>query len=120
MIKYFVNENQRTVIAVLDNTRYDYYMHIRKRMNVDALPRNIVEASLMPTKFRVEVKCHEQDTFDVEEGKKIAKKRVLENYWRSRRHAMARVRKAAKFWENKFDDLEDMCEDELERSEERD
>ena len=114
MIKYFVNEKKRSVIGVLENTSHDCINYVCKNAGVDCIPACLLTPGLMPDSFRTEVKCHPDDEFDVEVGKKIAKERILENYWRSRRKAMIRL---AKKLEDYADTLEDFAEDLLDDAE---
>ena len=83
MIKYFINEEKRQVIGLLENTRWDAINKISKTiMDTDfcVVPN---EKYMMPSEFKVVVTCDERDEFDVEVGKKIAKKRLLNNYYKS-------------------------------------
>ena len=83
MIKYFVNKNKRQVIAILENTKWDACNKICKMIadtEFCVAPNN---KYIMPNQFKVTVTCDPRDEFDVEVGKKIAKKRVLKNYYAS-------------------------------------
>jgi hypothetical protein len=83
MIKYFVNEEERKVVAVLENTRWDAYNKICKMTRDTDFCVVASEKYMMPSEFRVVVQCDERDEFDPEIGKKIAKKRILKNYYAS-------------------------------------
>jgi hypothetical protein len=83
MIKYFVNEDKRQVIAVLENTKWDAFNKIEKMMADTEFCLVPCEKYTMPSQFKVVVTCDPRDEFDVEVGKKIAKKRVLKNYYAS-------------------------------------
>lgn len=83
MIKYFVNEKKRQVIGLLENTRWDAYNKICKMTRDTDFCVAPNEKYMMPSEFRVVVTCDERDEFDVEVGKKIAKKRLLHNYYES-------------------------------------
>lgn len=89
MIKFYVLEKQRSVVAVLSNTGDDCKRYVEKR--VPFMTKRMIKASEMPASFRVCVSCHEDDVFDAAVGKDIAKKRILSNYWASRKKAMSRV-----------------------------
>ena len=94
-IKYFVNKDKRQVIAILENTKWDAFNKINK-MVVDTefcvVPNN---KYLMPNQFKVTVTCDPRDEFDVETGKKIAKKRVLKNYYASLDKRVSKFHEAA-------------------------
>lgn len=83
MIKYFVNEEKRQVIGVLDGTEWDAINKINKMMLDTGFCFCANEKFMMPSEFRAVVQCDERDEFSVEEGKKIAKKRILERYYAS-------------------------------------
>ena len=81
MVRYFVNEEERVVVAVLENTRWDACNKICKMMrdtDFCLVPKN---KYMMHNTYRAIVTCDEQDEFDVEIGKKIAKQRVLDHYY---------------------------------------
>ena len=82
-IKYFVNEEKRQVIAVMENTQYDAINKILKMIRDTDFCVTHCKKYMMPSGFRVTVTCDPRDEFNVETGKKIAKKRVLENYYTS-------------------------------------
>lgn len=85
MIKYSVIESQRKVIARIDNCENDAYNVLSKACKGKLL---ITEYAVkIAPKFTAVAKCHPDDTFDVEEGKKIARERVIKKY----NKAMARV-----------------------------
>ena len=85
-IKYVVNEEKRTVTAILEGTKFDCVNRINNKLhNTDweidkwDVPKNL----LMPEKFVATVRCDERDTFNAEFGKNRARKIVLDNYYKS-------------------------------------
>ena len=81
MVRYFVNEEERVVVAVLENTRWDAYNKICKMMrdtDFCVVPKN---KYMMHSAYRAVVTCNEQDEFNEEFGKKLAQERVLEHYY---------------------------------------
>lgn len=80
-IKYFVNEEKRQVIGVLENTRYDAINKIEKMMGDTEFCFCGGEKYLMPDSYRAVVQCDERDEFDPEVGKRIAKERILDRYY---------------------------------------
>ena len=82
-IKYFVNEEKRQVIGLLENTRWDAFNKIDKMVRDTGFCVVPHEKYMMPSEFRVVVQCDENDKFDPEVGKKIAKKRILDRYYPS-------------------------------------
>lgn len=81
MIKYFINEEKRQVIGLLENTRWDAARKIDKMIRDTDFCFCPSEKYMMPDEFRVVVQCDERDEFDPEVGKKIAKKRLLDRYY---------------------------------------
>lgn len=83
MIKYFINEEKKQVIGLLENTRWDAYNKACKTVRGTDFCVVPNEKLMMPDKFRVVVQCDEVDEFDPEVGKKLAKERILKNYYTS-------------------------------------
>lgn len=81
MIKYFVNEEERKIVAVLENTRWDAYHKICKMVRDTDFCVVPKDKYMMHAAYRAVVTCDERDEFDAEVGKKIAKERVLEHYY---------------------------------------
>lgn len=85
-IKYIVNENKRTVTAILEHTKFDCVNRINNKLhNTDwEIPHwDAPKKLLMPNKFVATVHCDERDCFNPEFGKERAKKVVLDNYYKS-------------------------------------
>lgn len=101
MIKYFVNEQKRQVIAVLENTRYDACNKIEKMIAETEFCVVPSAKYLMPGQFKVTVTCDPRDEFNVEVGKNIAKKRILKNYYASLDKRVAKFHEAAKAFNGK-------------------
>ena len=86
MIKYVILEDKKTVIGILENTRFDGINKINKIMGVDAGTSSFYISHpkyMMPNMFKATVVCDPRDEWNVEEGKKLAKKKVLKNYYKS-------------------------------------
>ena len=82
-IKYFINEEKRQVIGLLEGTQWDAYNKICKIVrdtDFCVVPSN---KYMMADKFRAVVQCDPADDFNVEEGIRIAKKRILDRYYTS-------------------------------------
>ena len=112
MIKYFVNEEKRTVVAKFENTFvltdkgvWEKYIanHICKTINktkggIDLYlnDRNIyykfIEDAIKQNDSCYGIaKCADTDTFDVEKGKEIAKKRLLKKYYSTQERALLNI-----------------------------
>lgn len=81
MIKYFVNEDERKIVAVLENTRCDAYNKICKMTRDTDFCIVPKDKYMMHAAYRSVVTCDPRDEFNVEVGKAIAKKRVLDHYY---------------------------------------
>lgn len=81
MIKYFVNEEERKIVAVLENTRWDAYNKICKMTRDTDFCVVPKEKYMMHSAYRSVVTCDSRDEFNVKIGKQIAKKRVLDHYY---------------------------------------
>lgn len=112
MIKYFVNKEKKTVVAKFENTLvltdngvWEKYIanHICKTISktkggIDLYlsDRNIyykfVEDAIKQNDSCYGIaKCADTDTFDVEKGKEIAKKRLLKKYYRTQERALLNI-----------------------------
>ena len=112
MIKYFVNKEKRTVVAKFENTFvltdkgvWGKYIanHICKTINktkggIDLYlnERNIyykfIEDAIKQNDSCYGIaKCADTDTFDVEKGKEIAKKRLLKKYYSTQERALLNI-----------------------------
>ena len=91
-IKYAVNEDAKQVIAYTKGTAYDAIRYVERKLPMGVEFYGMFMKGLMPDEFRNVVTCQPDDVFDVEEGKKIARKRLLDKYWRSRHKAVTRIK----------------------------
>ena len=79
--RYFINEEKRTIVAVLDNCEGDLGERIRKVLKRHNTNFRYYESKTeMPDVFRGKARCNPQDTWDEAIGKKLAKERALEKY----------------------------------------
>lgn len=94
MIKYFVNEDKRQVIGLLEDTQWDAYNKIVKMVRDTDFCVVPSDKYMMADKFRAVVQCDPSDAFNVEEGMRIAKKRILERYYAALDKRIAKFRTA--------------------------
>lgn len=78
-IKYYSNPSKQETIAVMHGTEFSCINKLDKILDCHGM---FVSANkyLMPTKFRVKVKCHPDDVYSEEEGRKQAKRKLLNAY----------------------------------------
>ena len=110
MIKYFVNADKRQVVAVLENTKWDACNKIDKMMADSEFCLVLVKKYIMPSQFKVTVTCDPRDEFDVEVGKKIAKQRLLKNYYASLDKRVDKFREACLAFNGKVFETPDALE----------
>ena len=112
MIKYFVNEEKKTVVAKFENTFvltdngvWKKYIanHICKTISktkcgiyLYLTDKNIyykfIEDAIKQNDSCYGIaKCADTDTFDIENGKEIAKKRLLKKYYRTQERALLNI-----------------------------
>ena len=94
-IKYFVDKENKKTVAVLGGCRWDSINRINKMLRRgvdDELYVGHDSSYLMPNTFRAVVMCSEQDEYDVEEGKRQAKNKLMRNYNKSMDKRIAQYR----------------------------
>ena len=110
MIKYFVNKEKKTVVAKFENTSvlkdegvWEKYIvnHICKTISKtkggidlylnDKYYKFIEDAIKQNDSCCGIAKCADTDTFDVEKGKEIAKKRLLKKYYSTQERALLNI-----------------------------
>lgn len=80
-IKYFVNEEKRTVVAYIEGCRDDAYDEVsRISETYGVYISSYSEASKMPNSFRGISKCHPDDEWNEEIGKKVARRKLFIAY----------------------------------------
>ena len=80
-IKYYTNPAKRQTIAVLSDTRFDFLNKVEKLtsgLNLCVCGKKY----LMPYQYKASVYCAADDVFDEQVGRDMAKKKVLDKYYR--------------------------------------
>lgn len=83
MLKYVVNEEKRTVVAIIDNVSDDFKKLLFKKFNHEYLISVMYDKMIYDKKYNYKnkiigiAKCHPNDTWDVEKGKQIAKYKAM-------------------------------------------
>ena len=80
MIKYVVMPETKKTMAILENTKYDAQYRIDKMLKGTGFCFIGSDKYLMPNKFVATTVCNDADVYDIEEGKKIAKQKLLDHY----------------------------------------
>ena len=112
MIKYFVNKEKKTVVAKFENTSvltdkgvWEKYIanHICKTisktkggidlyLNDKNIYYKFIEDAIKQNDSCYGIaKCANTDTFDVEKGKELAKKRLLKKYYSTQERALLNI-----------------------------
>lgn len=81
-MNYYVVPEQGKVIGVLNGCAWDAVRKIEKLTN-NTSACFFDKKYLMPNTFRAVAKCSEDDVFDEETGKEIAKQKVMDKYYDS-------------------------------------
>lgn len=100
-IKYFVNEEKRQVIGILENTRWDAVNKIHKMIRDTDFCFVANKKYEMPNEFRAVVQCDPRDEFNPEVGMQIAKQRILDRYYPAIRKRVSKFREAARMFNGK-------------------
>lgn len=86
-IVYLINQEERTIVAVLEGTAYDVLQQLNKRVaagiGLGLKQRGYGGLGLKDT-YKGIAKCHPNDLWDEEVGREIAKQRALAKYRRHR------------------------------------
>lgn len=98
-IKFYPIPEKRQVVAVLSNTQYDAYNKIDKMMKETGFcfaPHGAKKYKkyMMPDTFKVVLTCDERDVYDINEGEKLAKKKLMRNYHKSFNKRIALFKKS--------------------------
>ena len=93
-IKYYTVPEKKMTVAVLTNCQFDAANKIAKLTdNFGSDFFMYDDKYMMPDTFRVETRCHGDDVFDEETGKKIAKVKLMKKYYKCFDAKMALFRK---------------------------
>lgn len=82
MIKYTVVRNKNMVIAELNHTENDVVNKIRKILCDSPFSVDLTKF-VMPNRFKSVAKLDSRDTFSEEEGKRVAKEKLMKRYYNS-------------------------------------
>ena len=80
-IKYYTNPKKKQTIAVLSDTGLDFVNKAEKLMSGTNLCA-YGNKYLMPNQYKASVYCAADDEYDEKIGREMAKKKVLEKYYR--------------------------------------
>lgn len=83
MINFIEIPEKRRVVAELRNCRYDALNKIAKMIDGTGLTVGDTKKYIMPDRFSTYVTCHPEDEYSFEEGKKIARRKLLDHYYAS-------------------------------------
>lgn len=100
-VVYKVIPEHGVVIAEIDGTRYNAIEVFNRKFVEHATSSLCVdyqkwgdERFFMPDAFKAVARCHPNDTFDVERGKRIAYDKLVENYQHSLNKHLNNINKA--------------------------
>lgn len=93
-IFYYIDEEKRTIVAIMRECEYDA-IDVLQKMGI----RNIyhdgyrMDKFMMNPIYRGKAKCSPEDEWDEEYGMKLARNRMLANYYRAQSMALMRAEK---------------------------
>ena len=95
-VKYKVIEEHGIVIAEIKYTTWDAINEFNKRFMAHSTSKLELcgcfdEHFCMPNSFKAIAKCHEDDVFDENVGKRIALNKLIDKYERSKNNKFARI-----------------------------
>lgn len=82
-VQYVVIPEERKTYAMLYQTKFDAINQIKKLMKNSTLGIENNKKYMMPSVFKVSTVCDPEDEYSVEEGKKIAKEKLMKHYHES-------------------------------------
>jgi hypothetical protein len=88
-VKYIVDKNNGIVVAEIDGCRCDAIEELNRRFipnvtsGIDVMWSYGNRKFLMKDKYRAVARCHEEDTWDEEFGKRVACAKLTDVYHRS-------------------------------------
>ena len=94
-IEYIINEEKRTVVAIMRDCKNDacrlFARDVEKIYGTEFwYPLHSLDYKINDT-YRGKAHCSEDDAWDVEEGKRIARNRMLFKYYRARYKALEKI-----------------------------
>lgn len=91
-IRYYIDEEKRTVVAVMDDCEYDA-IDVLQKMGIRKITHNgyNLDKFMMNTSYCGKAKCSPDDEWDEKYGMALARNRMLENYYRSRATALMKA-----------------------------
>lgn len=91
-IRYYIDEEKRTVVAVMDDCEYDA-IDVLQKMGIRKITHDgyNMDKFMMNTSYRGKAKCSPDDEWNEEYGMALARNRMLENYYRGRSMALMKA-----------------------------
>ena len=91
-IRYYIDEEKRTVVAVMDDCEYDA-IDVLQKMGIRKITHDgyNMDKFMMNTSYRGKAKCSPDDEWDEKYGMALARNRMLENYYRGRAMALMKA-----------------------------
>lgn len=105
-VEFYVNEENRIVTATIKHCKFDVLDILRKEYDMNFcgfwdMPKQFAKVEL-PVTLKSVAKCHPDDTFDPEVGKRVARKKLESKYW-------DKIRKRMTILSEVFYDVADEC-----------
>lgn len=104
-VTYVIDEEARTVKAIIKNTKYDAINSIRRASKNIGV--NLNDSFLLRSTYIGTAICSENDNFDVKTGMLIARKKAIIKYNKAK---VSKMNKFYKLFENMQNDLKQTIE----------
>lgn len=96
-IEYIINKEKRTVVAIMKGCRHDAYEDIIKTLHNNNITTFATQSFweleyFISDTYRGKAHCSEEDTWDEEIGKRIARSRMLKKYYKAKIRVFDRVK----------------------------
>lgn len=106
-VEFYINEENRIVTSTIKYCRFDVLDILRKEHDMNFcgfwdMPKQFAKVEL-PVTLKSVAKCHPDDTFDIETGKRVARKKLEAKYWE-------KIHKRMKILSEVFYDIAHECE----------
>ena len=90
-VTYIIDEENRTVKAVIKNLKWDAINSIFRIFIKEGIQFCPTEENVLNSSYSATAKCYEKDEFDVEKGKLIARRKAIVKYNKAKVAKMQKV-----------------------------
>lgn len=85
-VEFYYNEENRIVVATIKYCAYDVLSTLYKNFGLDfdswSTSDRYIKKICLPVKMKCVARCHPDDDYNIDQGKKIAYKKLRKKYWK--------------------------------------